>query len=278
MDWKALVSMLRPMNGLMAAAAVWLGHALATHSTALTTPVLAGSAAAFLILSAGMVANDYYDRAIDAKNKPHRPIPSGKVPAARALLIATALAVAGLALAATTTTQALIIATLASVLLFAYAAILAKQKAVGNVIVAVCTALPFLFGEAIAGSVGSPLVAVLALVALFSTWAREVYKDIEDMRADRGHRMTLPLAIGAVPSALIAGVFIVTSVVLTPAPFFAGLVSASYLLVMGIVDAAFIAVALTAPLSKAPSQFHRHASTIKALQLAAIVAFAITAL
>jgi 4-hydroxybenzoate polyprenyltransferase len=45
---------------------------------------------------AGMVLNDIFDREIDARERPHRPIPSGRVPLARAKALATVLIVAGL--------------------------------------------------------------------------------------------------------------------------------------------------------------------------------------
>lgn len=48
-----------------------------------------------LIYTGGMVQNDYMDRAIDAAERPGRPIPSGRVRAESARLIAWALLVAG---------------------------------------------------------------------------------------------------------------------------------------------------------------------------------------
>src|SRR6188472_2825955 len=45
---------------------------------------------------AGMVLNDIFDRDVDARERPHRPIPSGRVPLGRAKAFATVLVVAGL--------------------------------------------------------------------------------------------------------------------------------------------------------------------------------------
>ena len=52
------------------------------------------------LYSGGMALNDYADRDLDAVERPERPIPSGRVPARRALGIAAALMAAGLGLAA----------------------------------------------------------------------------------------------------------------------------------------------------------------------------------
>ena len=60
----------------------------------------AGLAAASACLYwAGMAANDWADRELDAKERPERPIPSGRVPPGTALGLAVALRAAGLTLA-----------------------------------------------------------------------------------------------------------------------------------------------------------------------------------
>jgi UbiA prenyltransferase family len=57
------------------------------------------SAAAVCLYWAGMAANDWADRDLDAKERPERPIPSGRVTAGSALRIAVGLSAAGLTLA-----------------------------------------------------------------------------------------------------------------------------------------------------------------------------------
>ena len=56
-------------------------------------------AASVCLYWAGMAANDWADRDLDARERPGRPIPSGRVPARTALRAALGLSAAGLALA-----------------------------------------------------------------------------------------------------------------------------------------------------------------------------------
>ena len=56
--------------------------------------------ASVFLYSGGMALNDYADRELDAVERPERPIPSGRIPARRALGIASALMAAGVGLAA----------------------------------------------------------------------------------------------------------------------------------------------------------------------------------
>lgn len=57
-------------------------------------------AASVLLYSGGMALNDYADRALDAEERPERPIPSGRVSAGQALAVVSGCFAAGLALAA----------------------------------------------------------------------------------------------------------------------------------------------------------------------------------
>lgn len=62
------------------------------------TPALAG--ASVLLYWAGMAANDWADRELDAVERPERPIPSGRVTPSAALGLAAGLTAAGVGLAA----------------------------------------------------------------------------------------------------------------------------------------------------------------------------------
>ncbi|MFB7248943.1 SCO3242 family prenyltransferase [Streptomyces populi] len=55
--------------------------------------------ASLCLYEAGMALNDWADRAEDAVERPHRPLPSGRISPAQALAAATALTAAGLGLA-----------------------------------------------------------------------------------------------------------------------------------------------------------------------------------
>jgi 4-hydroxybenzoate polyprenyltransferase len=63
-------------------------------------PAVAGLAAASVLLyAAGTTLNDYFDAGVDAEERPDRPIPSGRVPRARALALGIGLLVGGVGVA-----------------------------------------------------------------------------------------------------------------------------------------------------------------------------------
>jgi len=76
---------------------VLAGAAAAGTLRTVDTLKLVGSSACLYL--SGMALNDYADRALDAEERPERPIPSGRISPKEALALASGLSVAGLALA-----------------------------------------------------------------------------------------------------------------------------------------------------------------------------------
>jgi geranylgeranylglycerol-phosphate geranylgeranyltransferase len=164
--------------------------------------------AVFLITGAGNVINDYYDREIDAVNRPKRPIPSGRISPKSALNYSLVLFTAGCLLAAMVNQLCLLVAALNSAILFFYARNLKTTPLAGNLCVAYLTGSTFLFGGATAGQVGLLANKVPFLLSFLATMSREIAKDIEDVEGDRlGGAKTLPILAGEKFSAALAAAF-----------------------------------------------------------------------
>ncbi|MEG3626627.1 UbiA family prenyltransferase [Streptomyces sp. C6-003] len=117
------------------------------------------------LYQAGMVLNDWADRAEDAEERPHRPIPSGRIRPSAALTAACALTGAGLALAAAAGRPALAVATPLAATVWAYDVTL-KHTPAGPAAMAAARGLDLLLGAA-AGA--GPVRAALPSAALLST-------------------------------------------------------------------------------------------------------------
>lgn len=156
--------------------------------------------AAMCIGAAGNVINDIVDLPIDRINRPDRPLPQGDVSVSQARRVWVVLSLIGLILAAWISMTHVILAGAAVVLLFAYSAWFKQQPLIGNVTVAVLTALALLFGGLVAWetlmAMPPALMAGMAF-AVVTTLAREIIKDVEDVAGDAmaGIR-TLPIIAG----------------------------------------------------------------------------------
>jgi len=210
---RAYWEILRPFNCVMASVAAMIGLAIAGG-------LEPGGAAlifftVFIITGAGNAINDYYDRDIDAINRPERPIPSGCMSAKAAFYYSMALFAVGCLFAGQVNQICLAVAAFNSALLFLYARNLKAMPLAGNITVAFLTGSTFLFGGAAAGSAGLLANKVPFLLSFLVSMSREIAKDIEDMDGDRqGGARTLPILAGERLSAALAAAFALAAVVL----------------------------------------------------------------
>ncbi|MEU8356900.1 SCO3242 family prenyltransferase [Nonomuraea sp. NPDC048882] len=114
---------------------------------------------------AGMAANDWADRHLDAVERPERPIPSGRVAPGTALGVAAGLTVAGLALAGLTGgRRALAVAVPLAGAVWAYD-LAAKNTRAGPAAMALCRGLDVLLGATPGRSPAAALPAALSVAA-----------------------------------------------------------------------------------------------------------------
>ncbi|MEH0974274.1 UbiA family prenyltransferase, partial [Micromonospora sp. CPCC 205546] len=129
------------------------------------TPALA--AASVLLYWAGMAANDWADRRLDAVERPERPIPSGRVAPGVALGLAAGLTAAGVALAtAAGGRRAATVAVPLVAAVWGYD-LAAKPTAAGPAVMAACRGLDVLLG-ATGGRLRGAVPAAVTVAA--HTW------------------------------------------------------------------------------------------------------------
>ncbi|MDI6719337.1 MAG: geranylgeranylglycerol-phosphate geranylgeranyltransferase [Methanomicrobiales archaeon] len=193
----------RPLNSAVAGLATSLGFIVATGT--LQADLLLLIAIVALITAAGNVVNDCCDAAIDAINRPDRPIPAGEIGTAQAAGFSALLFTSGIALALFTNPLCIGIALLNSLLLVIYAVYLKKAPLVGNIAVSYLSASIFLFGGALAGVGGALMALPVAGITFLAMIARELLKDAEDVDGDRaGGAVTVPMLIGIRRTAILA--------------------------------------------------------------------------
>ncbi|GGL80324.1 hypothetical protein GCM10010129_24940 [Streptomyces fumigatiscleroticus] len=119
--------------------------AAGAHAPGRATLLAIGSS--LCLYEAGMALNDWADRAEDAAERPHRPLPSGRIRPRAALTAACALTATGLALAARAGRPALTVATPLAATVWAYDLAL-KHTPAGPAAMAAARGLDLLLGAA----------------------------------------------------------------------------------------------------------------------------------
>jgi len=234
------LEILRPVNALMAVITIILMALIAGSSD---PSVIVASAVVFIATGAGNAVNDYFDHEIDAVNRPSRPIPSGRISRRAAGIYSAALFFTASLLGLYLGTIPGLIVVSSSLLMVYYAWSLKKKCLVGNVTISFLTGLSFVFGGVVVGEVATSIY--LGFYAFLMTMAREIVKDMEDVRGDRlNGASTLPIKYGMRVSGILAAVFMFSASLTSPVLYFMGIFSALYLPVLMAAIAVFLRAAL----------------------------------
>ena len=270
------VSLSRPVNAVIAAGAVFtgafLGGSLSPHSALLLACI-----SAMLIAGGANALNDCYDLPVDAVNRPHRPLPSGRVGRRGAFLFAALLLACGVVVSLSIHLYAFLLASATTLLLILYSVRLKRMPFWGNIAVSSAAAAAFVYGGASVSRVSGALIP--AGFAFLFHLGREIIKDVEDEEGDRklGLR-TLPLVVGPAAAMRIAiGVFSAL-IVATFLPFLFGVYSLTYLLmVIGGVDAVLAYVLLRLRLGPSRAALGQLSTLLKADMVVALLILYLTA-
>jgi geranylgeranylglycerol-phosphate geranylgeranyltransferase len=258
---KTFLELIRIRNCLMTLLGVLLGASFIDYNSVFSPAILMAGVAAFVITGAGNVINDYFDYEIDRINRPKRALPSHKISKSDAMMLSLIMFAIGIGLSRLVNANGycLIIAVSNSAVLILYGKYSKKMYLLANLVVAYLVASIFVYGAVAVqkdlvtlDKLG--LVAVISTCAFFATLAREITKDIEDIKGDKKRAsITLPIKMGEEKAKQIASTFLVIAILISSVPLFTSahsfnLVIYSFLILVA--DAVFL-TALTCKPSKA---------------------------
>jgi geranylgeranylglycerol-phosphate geranylgeranyltransferase len=233
------VRLMRPINCAMMGFAVFVGAVLADPQffNAEWLGVLYGFVTGFMLTAASMTINDYYDRAIDAINEPSRPIPSGIISTHEALGFVFVLSLVGFVFAYLTSVLCLIVAAISWVVVATYVTVGKRSGLLGNLLVSTCVAIPFIYGSIAVLNYVQLSVWLFTLMAFLSNTGREITKGIVDVKGDKAEGIkTLAVRYGEKNAAVVAALFYVSAVALTPVPCLLNLVSFWFIPIVLVTD------------------------------------------
>lgn len=215
MRFSGFFTITRPLNSFVAGLAAIIAYLIATGTLIPQTLLLFSVVA--LITAAGNVINDFFDAAIDAINRPDRPIPAGAVSRTAARSFAVTLFLAGILVSFFTNPLCISITVVNSLILIAYAGKLKRTPLIGNIAVAYLSASIFLFGGALNGWNGLVHIIPIAAITFFAMVSRELLKDAEDVEGDKaGDADTVPIRLGIKKTAQLA---FISTILATAASF-----------------------------------------------------------
>lgn len=221
------INISRPLNVVIAFISIGMGAVLA-GSLQPVTAVMAACISGALITAAANAMNDVFDVEIDTVNKPNRPLPCKILSLQEAKIFSFILFVAGICFAFFINVIAFAVAVVFSVLLYLYSAYLKRMVLWGNAMVSLATGVAFIYGGIAVGQVKYAIFP--AIFAFFMHFAREIIKDIEDVKGDRhGKANTLVVVYGIKPGQWLITILLIILAGMTLVPFFIEIYNRYYL-------------------------------------------------
>jgi geranylgeranylglycerol-phosphate geranylgeranyltransferase len=224
------LEIMRPVNSAMTGVAIVIGALITGGNQILGDWILLVYAflTGFTLSGAAMAINDYYDREIDAINEPDRAIPSGRISPQSAVIFTGILSVVGLISSYMISNEALLLAVFAWVVMMVYSIKGKKLGFIGNLMVSLSVALPFIYGGIMTGSLASSLS--FSGIAFLANTGREITKGIVDVEGDKLEGVnTIAITQGEKSAASIASLFFLAAVLVSIYPVYMGLVSFWYI-------------------------------------------------
>ncbi len=158
--------------------------------------------------TAGLYLSDFLDRKLDAIQKPHRPIPSGRIKPKEALAIGGIFALTGFILSFLLSLNNIILVFVVALLVFLYAKISKSRGIMGNLNRGIVTVAAYFFGVF---SINQPIQSIpiyiwlLAIVFLLHDTNSNLVGAIRDMEGDKaGGYITIPVKLGLKKSIFIS--------------------------------------------------------------------------
>lgn len=228
---KAYYRLARPFNALSGALAVFLGGYVA--GTGSWDKVALAAIVTLLVTASSNAFNDYLDVEIDRINQPQRVLPSGQLTPRNALWFSIVTALLSVVVAAFINPPSFVIAILANGLLYIYSWKLKSTVLLGNLTVAMMSALSVVMGGVAAGNAQPTLV--LSLVVFVTILAREILKTMADYEGDlKEHVRTVATVWGKRAAGILFQLIAALVIVVVLLPYFLGRYNPIYVVIVAL--------------------------------------------
>jgi len=231
---KGFIKIIRPLNCLITFFTIIVGGVICSNDYDISAKLILAGAVGFIITAAGNSINDYYDIDIDKINRPDRPLPSGVLIRKNVLVFFIFLSIIAITLSLLINIYSFEISIISIILLLLYSYRLKRMPLIGNLIVALLTALAFIFSGVVVGNVA--LAIIPAAFAFLINLIREVIKDMEDTEGDMLLSIrTFPIRFGNKAARYLVIVVTVILVLFTLIPFAFHIYSIEFFIVVMVI-------------------------------------------
>lgn len=181
---KAIIDLVRPELPLAGGICVIAGQIIVLQDLPSLNLGLLGFLSGFLISSAAMITNDYFDLDVDKINHPQRPLPSGRVTLSEIKILTAVFTILGFLTAALLGPLTLVFAVFLWIVAILYNWKFKETGLIGNMMVGISVAGFFLFGGLSVGGLTNGTIWIFGVLAFLFDLGEEIAGDAMDMEGD----------------------------------------------------------------------------------------------
>lgn len=227
----AIIKISRPINFLITFFVVISSAIISSEDFYVSQNIFVAAFSASLIAAAGNIINDIFDFNIDLINRPERPLPAKELSINFAIILYIIFTIGGLFLSYSISWDLFFIAILVSLILLLYSYLLKRIILLGNITIAFCTALAFVYGGVAVNNIHAAIIP--ALFAFLVNLIREIVKDVEDQKGDlENNIITFPLKFGMKSTKIFLSFLIIVLILFTFYPFVNSIYKIEYFIIV----------------------------------------------
>lgn len=181
---KAILQIIRPELPLAGGICVIAGQIIVLQGLPSLSVGLLGFLSGFLISSAAMITNDYFDLEVDKINHPQRPLPSGRISLPEIKILTAVFTILGFITAVLLGPLTLGLAVLLWIIAILYNWKFKEKGLIGNVMVGISVAGFFIFGGLSVGGLSNGTIWIFGVLAFLFDLGEEIAGDAMDMEGD----------------------------------------------------------------------------------------------
>ncbi len=248
MNLTEFIKIIRSIDCVIASLGVFIGFSLSIQGISFPLQLFYAMLTVFFVCAGGQTINDYFDFNIDKKTNKNKPLIKGTITKKQALIYSLILFAIGILFSFLISQLAVITAVFFALLLVSYSALMKKIKYFGNFVVSFSVAFTILFGAIISMNFFLPLI--LFFSAFFANTAREIIKDLEDLKTEQGIKITLPQLIPINIVFVLVILFYVLSILIGFYPLIKGIFNSILYIVIMVIAVIFFGLSSKEMLNK----------------------------
>lgn len=232
-----MIELIRPELPFAAGICVMIGEIIAFGGFPSFPKLLLGFMWGFFLSSPAMIINDYFDIEVDKINSPNRPLPSGLIQPAAAIVLAVITTLIGMAVSAFIGRTAVLLYIIFWLVGFLYNWKLKEMGLLGNLLVSSSVAITFILGGIVVGEPWNQTIWILSLMVFLFDLGEEIAADAMDIEGDKKRNIkSIAILIGKKNALRISATLFVLMIIVSFLPVLWNLLGTSYFIIISITD------------------------------------------